>query len=132
MKLAPNDARFYLAYGDHPTDVPMLECVGHPAIIRSAIDLLDWGGTCVLLGVPKLGTEAAFVVNDLYNDKSIMGCRYGTTRPHHDIPMLLGLYRQGRLKLDELVTRTYPLAEINQGYQDMRDGKNIRGVIAFD
>ncbi len=38
------------------------ECVGHPALIRNAIDMLDWGGTCVLLGVPKLGTEASFVV----------------------------------------------------------------------
>ena len=64
------------------------ECVGHPALIRNAIDLLDWGGSCVLLGVPKLGTEASFVVNTLYNDKSIMGCRYGSTRPaprHPDV-----------------------------------------------
>ena len=69
----------------------VFECVGHPALIRQAIDLLDWGGNCVLLGVPKLGTEASFVVNTLYNDKSIMGCRYGTTRPHHDIPLLVEL-----------------------------------------
>src|SRR3954469_9957815 len=61
------------------------ECVGHPALIRNAIDLLDWGGACTLLGVPKLGTEASFVVNTMYNDKSILGCRYGSTRPHHDI-----------------------------------------------
>jgi len=67
------------------------ECVGHPVLIRTAIATLDWGGSCVLLGVPKLGTEAAFVVNDLYNDKSILGCRYGSTRPHHDIPMLVEL-----------------------------------------
>ena len=42
----------------------VFECVGHPALIRQSIDLLDWGGNCVLLGVPKLGTEASFVVND--------------------------------------------------------------------
>ena len=41
------------------------------------------------------------------------------------------MYREGVLKIDELVTRRYPLDEINQGYEDMRDGKNIRGVIAF-
>src|SRR5207244_9832736 len=57
----------------------VFECVGHPDLIRQAIAMLDWGGNLVLLGVPKLGTEAAFVVNDLYNDKAIMGCRYGTT-----------------------------------------------------
>jgi S-(hydroxymethyl)glutathione dehydrogenase/alcohol dehydrogenase len=45
--------------------------------------------------------------------------------------MLLGMYREGQLKLDELVTHRYGLDEINQGYQDLRDGKNIRGVIEF-
>ena len=46
--------------------------------------------------------------------------------------MLLSMYREGQLKLDELVTKTYTLDQINEGYQDMRDGKNIRGVIVFD
>ena len=49
-----------------------------------------------------------------------------------DIPKLLGLYRDGQLKLDELITNRYPLDEINEGYQAMRDGKNIRGVIVYD
>ena len=106
----------------------VFECVGHPALIRQSIDLLDWGGNCVLVGVPKLGTEASFVVNDLYNDKSIMGCRYGTTRPHHDIPMLLGLYQQGRLKLDELVSCTYPLTDVQSALDDLHAGKLNRGV----
>ena len=38
---------------------------------------------------------------------------------------------EGKLKLDELVTQTYPLSEVNQGYQDMRDGKNIRGMLVY-
>ena len=92
-----------------PTGVDYaFECVGHPALIRTADRLLDWGGTCVLLGVPKLGTEASFVVNTLYNDKSIMGCRYGSARPHHDIPLFVELYQAGRLKLDELVSADLP------------------------
>ena len=48
------------------------------------------------------------------------------------VPRLLSMYQAGQLKLDELVTRTYSLEEINEGYQDMRDDKNIRGVIVFD
>ena len=48
------------------------ECVGHPALIRHAIDLLDWGGQCILLGVPKLGTEASFVINTLYNQDGVV------------------------------------------------------------
>jgi S-(hydroxymethyl)glutathione dehydrogenase/alcohol dehydrogenase len=105
------------------------ECVGHPALIRNAIDLLDWGGQCVLLGVPKLGTEASFVVSTMYNDKSILGCRYGSTRPHHDIPRYVGLYLDGRLQLDEMVSQTYDLADVQQALDDMHHGKLNRGVL---
>ena len=107
----------------------VFECVGHPALIRQAIDLLDWGGNLVLLGVPKLGTEASFVVNDLYNDKSIMGCRYGTTRPHHDIPLLVGFYLDGRLNLDDMVSQVYDLGDVQQALDDLHAGKLNRGVL---
>jgi S-(hydroxymethyl)glutathione dehydrogenase/alcohol dehydrogenase len=106
------------------------ECVGHPALIRTAIDLLDWGGQCVLLGVPKLGTEASFVVSALYNDKSILGCRYGSTRPHHDIPLLVQFYQRGLLPLDEMVSQIYPLDGIEAALDDMKAGKLNRGVLA--
>jgi S-(hydroxymethyl)glutathione dehydrogenase/alcohol dehydrogenase len=108
----------------------VLECVGHPALIRQGVDLLDWGGTLTLLGVPKLGTEASFVVNDLYNDKSILGCRYGATRPHHDIPLLVGFYKDGRLLLDEMVSQVYPLDQIERAVVDLHHGKLNRGVLA--
>ena len=64
--------------------------------------------------------------------KQLVGSIFGSANPRRDIPRLLRLYMEGKLKLDELVTRTYPLADINQGYQDMRDGKNIRGMLATD
>lgn len=105
------------------------ECVGHPALIANAIDLLDWGGQCVLLGVPKAGTEASFVVADMYNDKAILGCRYGATRPHHDIPMLVGFYLDGRLLLDEMVSQTYDLADVQDALDDLHHGKLNRGVL---
>jgi S-(hydroxymethyl)glutathione dehydrogenase/alcohol dehydrogenase len=63
--------------------------------------------------------------------KQLIGTIFGSANPRYDIPKLLGLYRSGQLKLDELVTRTYTLDQINEGYQDMRDGKNIRGVIVY-
>jgi Zn-dependent alcohol dehydrogenase len=107
------------------------ECVGHPAIIRTAIDLLDWGGQCILLGVPKLGTEASFMVASMYNDKSILGCRYGSTRPHHDIPLLIGLYQDGRLQLDEMVSQIYDLGDITTALEDMHAGKLNRGVLSL-
>jgi S-(hydroxymethyl)glutathione dehydrogenase/alcohol dehydrogenase len=83
----------------------------------------------VILGVPKLGTEASFVVNSMYNDKTIMGCRYGAGRPHKDIPLFVDLYKAGRLKLDELVTKTYPLDDIQLALDDLHHGDLARGVL---
>jgi len=60
------------------------------------------------------------------------GGRVRRRQPPLRHPNLLALYQAGRIKLDELVTRTYPLEQINQGYQDMLDGINIRGVVVFD
>ena len=108
----------------------VFECVGFPALIRAGLDLLDWGGNLVLLGVPKLGTEASFIVNGLYNDKAILGCRYGTTRPHHDIPLLVGFYLDGRLLLDEMVSQVYDLGDVQVALDDLHAGKLNRGVLA--
>lgn len=64
-------------------------------------------------------------------EKRVVGSLFGTANPRLDIPRLLGLYRSGNLKLDELATRTYKLDDINTGYDDMRQGRNLRGVISF-
>jgi S-(hydroxymethyl)glutathione dehydrogenase/alcohol dehydrogenase len=63
--------------------------------------------------------------------KRLQGSIFGSANPRSDIPKLLGLYRDGKLKLDELITKTYTLADINQGYADMNSGKNVRGVIMY-
>jgi S-(hydroxymethyl)glutathione dehydrogenase/alcohol dehydrogenase len=65
-------------------------------------------------------------------EKQVVGSLFGSANPRSDIPKLLNHYRQGSLDLDGLVTRTYKLDDINQGYQDMRDGKNIRGVMLYE
>src|SRR5581483_7973728 len=64
--------------------------------------------------------------------RRIQGHVFGMCNPLYDIPKLLRLYRSGQLKLDELITRRYPLAEINAGYQDLADGRLIRGVIIHE
>ena len=61
--------------------------------------------------------------------KRIQGALFGQSSPSRDIPWMLQMYQNGQLKLDELVTTTYKLDEINDGYADMHAGKNIRGVI---
>ncbi len=65
-------------------------------------------------------------------EKQVMGSLFGSSNPRVAIPQLLRLYQDGQLLLDELVTKTYTLDEINQGYEDMRNGSNIRGVIIYD
>ncbi len=65
-------------------------------------------------------------------EKQIKGALFGGGNPFDEIPRMLDLYRSGRLKLDELVTTTYRLEEVNQGYQDLLDGKNVRGVLIHE
>jgi NDMA-dependent alcohol dehydrogenase len=65
-------------------------------------------------------------------EKQVRGSLFGSSNPRSDIPRMLELYRSGHLKLDELRTRTYSLDEVNAGYDDMRAGRTLRGVISFD
>jgi len=109
----------------------VFECVGSTGLIKASTELLDFGGQLVMLGVPQFGAEASFVVAQMYNDKSIMGCRYGSARPQHDIPLMVELYKAGRLKLDELVSATYPLEDYQSALDELHDGKLARGVLTL-
>ena len=71
------------------------------------------------------------MVDLLFMEKEIVGCLYGSANPRADIPRLVDLYRQGQIDLRGMVTRTYPLDGINEGYQDMRAGRNVRGVLVY-
>lgn len=64
--------------------------------------------------------------------EEVAGNIFGGGNPQHDIPLLLSMYRSGKLNLDDMVTRRYSLEQINEGHSDMLEGKNIRGVITFD
>ncbi|MET7702742.1 MULTISPECIES: Zn-dependent alcohol dehydrogenase [unclassified Streptomyces] len=107
------------------------ECVGRVELIREAIDLLDRHGQAVLLGVPPSTAEASFLVSSLFLDKSILGCRYGASRPQRDIALYADLYRAGRLMLDELVTATYPVEDFDKAAQDAHEGRVARAVLTF-
>jgi S-(hydroxymethyl)glutathione dehydrogenase/alcohol dehydrogenase len=108
------------------------DCVGHPAVLRNALDALDWGGTAVAIGIPPRGAEVAVDVNQLaYVDRGLLGCRYGSARPHHDIPLMVELYRQGKLMLDELVSEVVPLEQFRDVVADMHAGKLARGVLTM-
>jgi S-(hydroxymethyl)glutathione dehydrogenase/alcohol dehydrogenase len=110
--------------------------VGHlePEMINEAVNSIRKGGTVVVVG---LGDQRAvnypFSMVDLtLSQKRIQGCMYGGVSVGRDIPRLLHMYQQGQLKLDEVVTHRYKLDEINEGFDDMVAGLNLRGVITFD
>lgn len=107
------------------------ECVGAQATMLAAVDMLAPGGTMVILGVG--GRELTFPVvpMQLYQNKTIMGCRYGASRAASDIPALVDLYLQRRLLLDEMVTCTYPLADVDRALHDLEAGKLARGVLTL-
>jgi Zn-dependent alcohol dehydrogenase len=109
----------------------VFECVGRVELIRQAVDLLDRHGQAVLLGVPPATAEASFLVSSMYLDKSILGCRYGSSRPQRDIALYADLYREGLLLLDELVTETYPVEDFEKAVADARAGRVARAVLTF-
>jgi NDMA-dependent alcohol dehydrogenase len=102
-------------------------------LMAAALSLTGKNGTCVVTAVaPQSQTECSINLFELAMwQKEVRGVIFGGGNPRVDIPNLLALYKAGQLKLDELITRTYPLEEINQGYQDMLDGVNIRGVLTL-
>lgn len=103
-------------------------------LLEPAMNLTGKGGTVVVTAVAPMVDEDAklnmFMLSMM--NKEIKGTVFGSANPRNQIPNLLAMYQAGKLKLDELITNTYTLDEINQGYEDMRNGKNIRGVIVFD
>ncbi|WP_432186153.1 Zn-dependent alcohol dehydrogenase [Streptomyces sp. Tue6028] len=109
----------------------VFECVGRVELVREAVDLLDRHGQAVLLGVPPATAEASFLVSSLFLDKSILGCRYGSSRPQRDIALYAELYREGRLLLDELVTATYPVEDFDKAAEDAHQGRVARAVLTF-
>jgi len=108
------------------------ECTGSPAALKSGVQSLTWGGNAVVVGVPPFGATMELPINMLaYVDRGIIGSRYGSSRPHHDIPMLIDFYQRGRLKLDELITKQYPIESYQDAFADLEGGKLARGVLAF-
>jgi len=104
------------------------EAVGNLTTIGQALDAVGAGGTLTVVGVPKIGSKLEFVVHTLYNNKSILGCRYGAARPRIDFPMLADLYLAGRLKIDELISKHYALGDVARAIDDLKHGSLARGV----
>lgn len=107
--------------------------VGEGAQIGASLGLVGKRGRVVVTNLhPASETQVTMSALELTTyEKQVRGSLFGSSNPRADIPRFLELYRSGKLKLEELVTRTYSLDEVNVGYDDMRNGRNLRGVITF-
>jgi NDMA-dependent alcohol dehydrogenase len=121
-----------LSHGTGADVVIVATGITDPAIIGGAYRCLGKGGTLVLTGLADHFTETTVTlpgnITTIFEQR-VQGALYGMCNAYRDIPRLLRLYEQGTLKVEELITQRYSLDEVNQGYQDQRDGKIIRGVL---
>ena len=103
-------------------------------VVDAAVQVVGKGGKVTITAVGKLGDASVRVHagHMIIYQRQVRGALFGGCNPLYDVPKLLGLYRGGDLKLDELISRTYRLDEVNDGYRDMAEGKNIRGVIVHE
>jgi S-(hydroxymethyl)glutathione dehydrogenase/alcohol dehydrogenase len=106
--------------------------VGDVRAMTQACEALAPGGTCVLIGVPATGATVPLDPRPLVTgERVVRGCSYGSARTREDLPRLVALYRAGRLRIDELITRRYALEEANEAFRALADGELARGLIVF-
>jgi alcohol dehydrogenase len=111
----------------------VIEAVGHPLAVQTAIDLTAPGGRTVTVGLPA--PDARISVSPLgfvAEGRSLIGSYLGSAVPSHDIPHFIGLWRSGRLPVEKLVSSTITLDEINAGMDQLADGRAVRQLISFD
>jgi S-(hydroxymethyl)glutathione dehydrogenase/alcohol dehydrogenase len=123
-----------ITWGTMANKVIMTMGVGSGAVMAEALALTAKRGRVVVTNIhPAMEMSASMSLLDLtLMEKQVVGSLFGSGNPRADIPKLLGLYREGQLDLDGLVTQTYALEDVNDGYEAMRNGENIRGVLVYD
>ncbi|MBJ7292869.1 MAG: NDMA-dependent alcohol dehydrogenase [Ilumatobacteraceae bacterium] len=122
-----------MTWGQMADRVIMTPGVLRGEMMESGMTLAGKGGTVVVTAIsPMMDSTASINLFQLAMwNKEIKGTIFGSLNPRADIPALLDMYRAGQLKLDELITKTYSIEQINEGYRAMRDGENLRGVIVY-
>ncbi|WP_427918333.1 NAD(P)-dependent alcohol dehydrogenase [Streptomyces sp. cg40] len=108
-----------------------LETTAVPAVLRQAVDALNQGGTCGLIGAAAPGTEASIDMSALLFGRSLRGIVEGDSVPQVFIPKLVDLYQQGRFPFDKLI-RTYAFEDINQAVEDSEKGTTLKPVLTFE
>jgi NDMA-dependent alcohol dehydrogenase len=122
-----------MSWGMMADKVIMAPGVLYGEMMELGTKLAGKGGTIVVTGIAPMdqGTSSVNLFELAMWNKEIKGTIFGSLNPRADIPKLLAMYREGQLKLDELITQRYSLDDVNEGYRAMREGENIRGVITY-
>ena len=108
------------------------ECVGSGELAGTAYKAIRRGGLAVVVGVAKPSDSTSIRTMTLpFEEKTITGSYFGSCVPRIDFPRMLALYLAGQLKLEELITRRYSIAEAPQAFADLESGRNARGVVVF-
>ena len=125
-------ARVMALTGQRGADVTF-EVVGLESTIDQAIAMTRRGGQAILVGIPRIEARVKIpaLLGMVMSAKTIKGCWYGSADVRRDVPRLVELYRRGVLALDELITRTVTLEEVNQAFAAMERGEVARTVILY-
>jgi S-(hydroxymethyl)mycothiol dehydrogenase len=117
--------------GGNGADV-CIEAVGHPGVYRQAFEARDLAGTVVLVGVPRPDMTIELPFLDVFGrGGALKSSWYGDCLPSRDFPMLIDLYRQGRLDLDGFVSETIALDAVEEAFHKMERGEVLRSVVVF-
>ena len=110
----------------------VFEAIGLPQVQEQCLEVVRPGGLVVLVGVSPMGSgtnlPGAIITRQ---EKTVTGSYYGTANTARDFPLYADFYREGRLDLDRLVSKTFTLAQINEAYEEMLGGELARGIIVF-
>jgi S-(hydroxymethyl)glutathione dehydrogenase/alcohol dehydrogenase len=110
----------------------VFDTVGSPTTLTTALESLRKGGTVVLTGLSRADNQGSFAMFPfVMQEKKLVGSVYGSGRPIEDIPKLVSMFQDGRLKLRELVARTYSLSGVNDALDALASSDGARGVIVW-
>ena len=109
------------------------ECIGNVTTMRQALECCHkgWGESCII-GVAGAGQEIATRPFQLVTGRSWRGTAFGGARGRTDVPRIVDWYMEGKINIDDLITHTMPLSEINTAFDLMHEGKSIRSVVIYD
>jgi NDMA-dependent alcohol dehydrogenase len=109
------------------------DAIGSEATTLQIVDGIRNGGTAVIVGMAAMNVRAPITPYTMaLQEKTLKGTLYGSIKPLVDMPRLVDLYMDGKLEIDKLVSRTYQIEEINEGFRRMLSGEVARGVIVFN